>query len=120
MPFDCACLLREAKTSLWRRAVKALSRCSDKPQPKGRSMVAGRRDFMKLMATGAVAAALPRPTPVAEFLKQTSFYDQMAAASKSMGQDMGAILNRSHSMAWHSIYGQNVLESQNIVLLETA
>lgn len=123
VPFDCECLLREAKVSLWRRAVKALSRCSGEPQPKGRSMVAGRRDFMKLMATGAVAAALPKPAPIAAFLKQTSFYDQIAAASTSLGQDMSKVLNRAGAVtqeSWYSIYGQNVLEASNIVLVETA
>ena len=121
-PFDCECLLREAKTSLWRRAVKALT--GDKPQPKGRSLVAGRRDFMKLMATGAVAAALPKPAPIAAFLKQTSFYDQMAAASAKLGRDMSLVVNetvnREHGLSWHALYGSNVLESQNIIIAETA
>ncbi len=112
-PFDCECLLREAKTSLWRRAVKALSRCSGEPQPKGRSMVAGRRDFMKLMATGAVAAALPvpKPAPLKPLIMGMSHDLKIIDEAQPM---------REHGMAWYSIYGSNVLESQNIVLMETA
>ena len=38
----------------------------------------------------------------------------------AMFDDSQPMSMREHGMAWHSIYGQNVLESSNIVLMETA
>ena len=107
---DCECLLREAKVPLWRRAVEALV---GDPRPKGKSMVAGRRNFLKTLATGAAAGVavtvLPKP-PVPGGL-----YDWVEASQATTFQDLTdtpVSYGTEHGLAYHSIWGSPVIRPE--------
>lgn len=68
-------------------------------------MTQGRRQFFRRLLGGSVTAALaphvafatPSVAPInfSAFLTQTSYYDQMAAASMIYGREMAKVLNEA-------------------------
>ena len=132
-PLDCPCLIREAKIPLWRRAIKALVPTS---QPRGRSMVAGRRNFLKTLATGAAAAVTATVLPKAPshdglygWHQQVMFLQGRGSGKTQMARDIITAgtakpipnFGREHGFANYSIWGSSVIRPElGARLVETA